>query len=126
VDKTKLARWRIATAFGVAVVADAIQFPIAGATSTGLLALPAEAADIIIDLVAMLATMVLLGFHWILLPSFVLEALPFFDLVPTWTAAVAYVAWRRNKEGQPVSSPVVTTPPSTPPQLPPPANPPSN
>jgi len=40
----------------------------------------------------------LLGFHWILLPSFVFEAIPGFDLFPTWTGCVAYVVWRRKKQ----------------------------
>jgi hypothetical protein len=95
---SKLSKQRIAAAFAVAVLADAIQFPITAATMTGVLAVPGEGADLLIDSIMTVVTSSLLGFHWILLPSFVFEAIPGFDLFPTWTGCVAYVVWRRKKE----------------------------
>jgi hypothetical protein len=97
-DKPKLTRNRVILAFAIAGIADLIQFPITAATATGLLSIPGEAADVLVDCVVMVATSMLLGFHWVLLPSFFLEAIPGPDLLPTWTACVAYVVWRRKKE----------------------------
>lgn len=88
-------------AFGVAVIADLIQLPIAGATATGVLAIPSEFADLVVDCIAMGATTMLLGFHWVLLPSFFIELVPGLDLMPTWTGCVAYAIWQRRKDMPP-------------------------
>ena len=112
---SKLSKQRIAAAFAVAVIADAIQFPITAATMTGVLAVPGEGADLLVDSVMTVVTSSLLGFHWILLPSFVFEAIPGFDLFPTWTGCVAYVVWRRKKQAAP---PVVDVVEVLPPLLP--------
>jgi hypothetical protein len=97
-SQSKLTKQKIALAFTAAVIADAIQFPITAATMTGVLAIPGEGADLMVDSIMTVVTSTLLGFHWILLPSFVFEAIPGFDLFPTWTGCVAYVVWRRKKE----------------------------
>ncbi len=97
VSKPKLTRTRIILAFAVSVIADVLQFPINAVSATGLLALPGEVADIMLDIVVMIITSVLLGFHWALLPAFVLEAVPGLDLFPTWTGSVAFVVWRRKQ-----------------------------
>jgi hypothetical protein len=94
----KLTKQKIALAFTVAVIADAIQFPITAATATGVFAVPSEGADFALDCVVMVITSALLGFHWLFLPSLVFEAIPGFDLLPTWTGCVAYVVWRRRKD----------------------------
>jgi hypothetical protein len=112
---SKLTKQRIAAAFTVAVIADVIQFPITAATMTGVLAVPGEGADLLIDSIMTVVTSSLLGFHWILLPSFVFEAIPGFDLFPTWTGCVAYVVWRRNKQAaRPVVGVVEVLPPLLP------------
>jgi hypothetical protein len=84
-----LTRGRIWLAFGVAVAADLVQLLLGGA---GWL-LPDEAIDV--------ATMVLMsrivGFHPLLLPTFVLEFLPVADMLPTWTACVAIVVVQRRR-----------------------------
>jgi len=100
----KLTKQKIALAFAVAVIADAIQFPITAATATGVLAVPAEGADFALDCVVMVITSALLGFHWLFLPSLVFKIIPGFDLLPTWTGCVAYVVWRRrkNETAQPI------------------------
>ena len=51
----------------------------------------------IVRYVVMIITSVLLGFHWALLPTFVLEAVPGINLIPTWTGCVAFVVWRRRQ-----------------------------
>jgi len=80
--------WRIAGAFGVAVAVDAAQLLL------GPLGWPL--ADQALDLVAMAATTWLLGFHVLLLPTFVIELLPVVDALPTWTACVGLVVARRR------------------------------
>jgi hypothetical protein len=93
-----LTRQRIWAAYGVAVTVDVLQFalgPIGWAF-----------ADEILDVAAMAATWRLLGFHPLLLPTFVLEVVPVADLVPVWTACVAIVvALRRKQRHVPPSPP---------------------
>jgi hypothetical protein len=96
--KPKLTRPRIILAFAIAILADLIQFPITAAEATGAFSIPGEFADFVVDCVVMGATTTLLGFHWVLLPSLFVEVIPGLDLLPTWTACVAYVVWQRKKE----------------------------
>jgi hypothetical protein len=77
--KPKLTTGRIILAFAIAVIVDLIQFPITAVTATGILAMPGEIADFVVDCFVMAATTMLLGFHWVLLPSLVLELVPGFD-----------------------------------------------
>jgi len=83
----QLTRTRIILALAVAVVADGIQIPFQ--------ALPF--APEIIDCVAMVATSALLGFHWLLLPTFVAELVPVVDMLPTWTGCVVGVIALRKR-----------------------------
>jgi hypothetical protein len=54
-------------------------------------------ADAAIDVVAMILVSWLIGFHWLFLPTVVLEAVPVIDAFPTWTACViAVIAIRRR------------------------------
>ena len=95
-----LTRRRMWMAYGVAITADALQF-LLGPVGFAF-------ADEIIDVVAMLLTWQIIGFHPLLLPTFVLEVVPVADLLPLWTACVALVvASRRRQQGpsQPSSSP---------------------
>ena len=81
-------------ALGVAISADALQFclgPFGWAFG-----------DQAIDVMAMVLTMWLLGFHVLLLPTFVLELVPVLEDLPTWTACVIAVIWlRRREQAQP-------------------------
>jgi hypothetical protein len=52
-------------------------------------------------MVAMVAVMFLLGFHWMLLPTILLEGLPLVAAAPTWTACVLFVLWRRRDGARP-------------------------
>ncbi len=55
--------------------------------------------DEVIDVVAAVLLARTIGFHWLLLPSFVVELVPVVDMLPTWTACVAaVVALRKRKE----------------------------
>jgi hypothetical protein len=96
---------RIVLALAVSVVADLLQFPINGAVATGLFALPGELADFILDSVVMVIMSLLLGFHWVLLPSFVLEMIPGVDMFPTWTGCVAWLIWHRKQQAKMAASP---------------------
>ena len=63
----------------------------------------------IIDVVAMILTSLALGFHVLLLPTFVIELFPIVDMAPTWTGCVlAVIALRRNRSEP---APVSTAPP---------------
>jgi hypothetical protein len=89
-----LTRQRVRLAFTIAVTVDVLQLllgPIGWAF-----------ADEILDVVAMMLTWKVLGFHPLLLPTFALEFLPIADWLPTWTGCVAIVvAIRRRQQGPP-------------------------
>jgi hypothetical protein len=82
---------RAALALAVAAVADIVPVALAP-LAFGFL-------DEIVDVIAMALTTLLIGFHPLLLPTFVIEVLPGVDVFPTWTACVTSVLWlRRRKE----------------------------
>jgi polyferredoxin len=93
----KLTRTRIILALAVAVTADGLQFflgPIGWAF-----------IDQAIDLAALLLTAWVIGFHLLLLPTFVVEAFPVVDMLPTWTACAIAVIALRKREQRPVPPP---------------------
>jgi hypothetical protein len=96
---------RVALAFAVAIFADLLQFPLTALTATGLFSIPAELADFVLDSVVMVALSRLIGFHWVLLPSLLVELVPGLDLIPTWTGCVAYVVWQRKRKSPPAPPP---------------------
>jgi hypothetical protein len=65
----------------------------------------------IIDVIAMLLTSWLIGFHWLLLPTFALELIPLADDLPTWTACVIAVIVLRKRQQKILQS----SPPEKPP-----------
>jgi hypothetical protein len=81
---------RIRFAYGAAVVADGLQMILG---PLGWLA-----ADQAIDVITGVVMWRLLGFHPLLLPTFVVEFLPIIDMLPTWTGCVALVISRRKKQ----------------------------
>lgn len=92
---------RVKLAFAAGIIADILQLPVnLSFFSIGLATIggeiPLEALDVGIDVVAALVINGLLGFHWALLPTFALELVPGLDALPTWTACVAYVAFKRR------------------------------
>jgi hypothetical protein len=98
----KLTRNRIWFAFAVATITDAVQFSLG---PVGWLFV-----DEGLDIVAMVLTSATLGFHMLLLPTFVIELFPVADMLPTWTACTAAVVMLRKRAQQPLP-PVVAVPP---------------
>ncbi len=98
-----LTRRRIWLALTVAIMADGIQWLMGPLGWFGV--------DQIVDILAMIITIRLLGFHMLLLPTFVVEFLPVSDMLPTWIACVAIVIALRKKEQNFAATPV-------PPQIP--------
>jgi len=86
----KLTWTRIAIALAIAMMADGLQFLLNGFGWVG--------PDQAIDVVAMLLTSWLIGFHWLLLPTFVINFMPVLDELPTWTACVIAVSTLRKRE----------------------------
>jgi hypothetical protein len=104
-----LARGRIVLAVAIALATDALQI--------GLGPLGWTFIDQITDVVAMVLISLLIGFHPLLLPTFVLEFIPLVDMLPTWTGCVgALILWRRNKlpERKPLNSAAVVPSASSP------------
>ena len=99
----KLTRTRIIFALAVAASADGLQFLLNGVGWVG--------PDQAVDIAAMLLTSWLIGFHWLLLPTFALELVPLADDLPTWTACVIAVIVLRRRQQR--------VPPPLPPEKPP-------
>ena len=93
-----LTRARVRLAYVVAVATDVLQL-LLGPVGWAF-------ADEILDLAAMILIWRVIGFHPLLLPTFVLEFLPVADLLPTWTGCVTLVlALRRRQQGTPPQPP---------------------
>jgi hypothetical protein len=93
---------RIRAAYAIAIATDVLQF-VLGPLGWAF-------ADEILDTIAAVAMWRLLGFHPLLLPTFVIELLPVADLLPTWTGCAALViAMRRKRQtpGPPLDGPVI-------------------
>jgi len=88
---------RVRSAYLVAVAADVLQLALGPIGWTF--------ADEIIDVAAAVAITRLIGFHPLLLPTFVLEFLPVADLLPTWTGCVALVVTLRKRAQPPPPAP---------------------
>lgn len=80
----------MAFAFAIAIATDVLQFLLGPMGWAG--------ADQVLDIAAMLLTSRVLGFHPLLLPTFVLEFLPVTDMLPTWTGCVAIVVALRKRQ----------------------------
>src|SRR6058998_229551 len=87
--RPKLSRARMRAAIAIAVAADVLQWCFGPFGWAG--------ADEVIDVVTMLLTIGLLGFHPLLLPTAFMEFLPVVDMLPTWTGCVLIVIARRKK-----------------------------
>src|SRR6476469_9981171 len=80
-------------AWAVALAADGIQILLLPLFLAGGF----SPADALVDLSAAFVLSRLLGWHWAFLPTMMAELVPGLDLFPTWTAAVAYVTWQRQR-----------------------------
>ena len=113
----RIARWfvvpvltkrRIWFAFTVAVITDATQL-LLGPLGWAFV-------DEALDVVAMILTSASIGFHMLLLPTFVIELVPLADMLPTWTGCTAAVVMlKKRAQSQPPPLPMkmanVTEPP---------------
>lgn len=81
---------RVVLAFVVALAADGIQVLLGPLGWTFF--------DEIIDLITLIAVSYLIGFHAMLLPTFLVELIPVVDMLPTWTGCVALVVALRRKQ----------------------------
>jgi len=88
-----LTRSRVNAAYAVAIATDLLQFALG---PVGWIFV-----DEILDVVALVAITKLLGFHPLLLPTFILELVPIVDVLPTWTGCVALVVAMRKKQPPP-------------------------
>lgn len=87
----RLSRTDVRLAYVVAIAIDAAQF-IAGPFGW-------VGFDEVLDAIGVVAISRLIGFHPLLLPTFVLEFLPLADMLPTWTGCVALVMRLRHSHG---------------------------
>lgn len=99
----QLTRARMILALAVAVAADGLQL-LLGPLGWAFV-------DQAIDCVAMILVSRIVGFHILLLPTFVVELVPVLEDLPTWTACTAAVIALRKREQQ-------HPPPSAPPDKP--------
>jgi hypothetical protein len=81
---------RIWLAFAVAIAADGIQVLLGPLGWTFF--------DGITDVVATIVLSLLLGFHPLFLPTFLVEIMPVVDVLPTWTGCVAVVVALRRRD----------------------------
>ena len=99
-----ITRPRMILALVAAVAADGMQLLLGPLGWAGL--------DQAIDCVAMILVSRIIGFHILLLPTFVVELVPVLEDLPTWTACTAAViALRKREQNNP-------PPPPTPPEKP--------
>jgi hypothetical protein len=98
-----LTRLRTVLALAVAIAADGLQI--------GLFPVAWTFAHSAVDVVAMVLTMLLLGFHLLLLPTFVVELIPVADMLPTWTGCVTAVILLRKRAQKQSPAPPPDKPP---------------
>jgi len=91
-------------AMAIAMAADGLQLVFGGPGWFG--------PDQVIDVVAMVLVSRVVGFHVLLLPTFVVELVPLLEDLPTWTACTAAVIVLRKREQS------QAPPPSPPPDKP--------
>ena len=96
-DRPQLTRTRVRVAYAIAVTVDVLQWVLGPFGWAG--------ADEVLDVVAMIAIWRALGFHPLLLPTFVLEFLPIADFLPTWTGCVAIIVSLRKRQEPPPPAP---------------------
>jgi hypothetical protein len=73
---------QLALAFAIAAVADAI----------GIFKTPLPPIVLLVDLGTVILLFMVLGWHWLLLPGLVMEAIPGVDMLPFWLLVVVGIA----------------------------------
>lgn len=106
----RLTTGRIVLALAIAIISDALQVLLQGI----------PLAPEIVDVIAMGLMIFTVGFHVLLLPTFLVEFIPIVDMLPTWTGCVAAVIALRLREQRTIPPPPIVTaspPPAPSPQL---------
>jgi hypothetical protein len=93
VPKPPPSRTRLRVAWAIALTVDAIQIPADLAGPAGWF------LDAGLDVITMILMWALLGFHWAFLPSFLTEWIPYLNMAPFWTLAVALATRGRGGTG---------------------------
>jgi hypothetical protein len=94
----RLTRRRLLLAVAAAALTDALQIALGPLGWIGTVQ--------VLDGLAAVLSCLLLGFHLLLLPTFVLEWFPVVDMLPTWTGCVlAVIALRRRQDKEREHSP---------------------
>jgi hypothetical protein len=101
-----LTKGRIALAIAVAGLTDAVQI--------GLGPLGWTFLDEFLDVIAMFLISLLIGFHPLLLPTFVVEIFPLVDMLPTWTGCVGAVILLRKRSNSLPTKPTAEPAPPNP------------
>ena len=91
---------RIRIARVIAVAADALQLGLFPMFGVGALSILNDCLDVAVGIVLVL----LVGWHFAFLPSFVAELVPGLDLIPTWTVAV-WLATRHRADDRALPGP---------------------
>lgn len=89
----------------IAIAADCLQLAIFPVFGPGF----ASPANNVLDVAVALLMTSLLGWNWAFLPTFVVELVPFVDLVPTWTLA-CFLATRALRKRAPAAGPTAPRP----------------
>src|SRR5262245_28738940 len=95
-----LTQQRVRLAYAIALTTDVVQLAL-GPFGWSF-------SDEVLDIIAMFLMWRILGFHPLLLPSFILEFLPVIDMLPTWTGCVAIVVAIRKRQQGPLQRPIET------------------
>jgi hypothetical protein len=96
---------RIRAARSIAIAADFLQIVVFPVFAGGA----ASIVNDILDVAVAVSMSLLVGWHWAFLPSFLAELVPFFDLVPTWTAAVFFATRKGTAQSPAGAGPVIDT-----------------
>jgi hypothetical protein len=99
-----LSKARIRTALVLAVIVDALQIAVQATGPFQVL------LDWPLDLATALVMLGLVGFHWAFIPTVFAEAVPWLDVVPTWTLSVILATRGRGEVA--AAAPKDGTPPT--------------
>ncbi|MFM1769775.1 MAG: hypothetical protein RJA22_2304 [Verrucomicrobiota bacterium] len=103
----RLTRRRVLLALAAAALTDTLQIALGPLGWVGTVQ--------VLDAIACVLACLLLGFHLLLLPTFILEWFPVVDMLPTWTGCVmAVIALRRRQDKERRHVPGSHTPPNDP------------
>ncbi len=99
-----LSKARVRTALVLAVIVDALQIAVQATGPFQVL------LDWPLDLATALVMLGLVGFHWAFIPTVFAEAVPWLDVVPTWTLSVILATRGRGEVS--ATAPKDGTPPT--------------